>query len=289
MKTIIKKVRSYITKNNNIPASIKVDENKYTYGQLNYLLLDYILNNNTKIKNNSISNAPAPTNEKLSTTLTKKEYLNILKTTYNFIKKNKRNPNYIIIKNKKISPLVMLDVLSRIADFQLENKRLPNTVKVDTNIIKKNTASPIQSNDSVFNYFVKVFGAVSTIDEALTKIKGRGYGHYFNDYLSNKQVIDNLKGSGKQKPNCVDVMQMLYHIGKALGYDVQIVHVKCRSSGEGHVFGKFRHSEHTGGSWIVRDGACVVSDNGKSVSCVWCGDGVVQAVNPSWFMVDVNR
>lgn len=289
MEEIIKKVRSYITKNNNIPASIKVDGVKYNYGKLNYILLDYILNNSTKISNTVINNAPAPVSEKLETTLTQKEYTPILKTTFNFIKKNKRNPNYIIIQKKKISPLVMLDILSRIADFKLTNKRLPNTVKVTHKIVKKNTASPIQSKDTVFNYFIKIFGNVSTIDETLNKIKNKGYGHYFNDYLSNKQVIDNLKTSGKQKPNCTDIMQMLYHIGKALGYDVKIIHVKCAGSGEGHVFGKFRHSKHTGGKWIVRDGACVISDNGRPVTCVWCENGAVQAVNPSWFMENVNR
>ena len=286
---IIKNTRDYITKHKNIPASIKVDGNKYNYGKLNSIFLDYILDNKTEVSNKIIGNAPAPTGNIINTTIKKDKYKPMLETLQKFIKANNRNPNYYELGKTKISPLILVDVLSRIALFKYENKRLPNTVDIKSSIVKKVKASPIQSPDKVYNHFVKVFGVVKTIDEALNKIKGRGYGHYFNNYLTNIQVIDNLKASGKPKPNCVDVMQMLHHIGTALGYDVKIIHVKCNGSGEGHVFGKFRHKVHTGGKWITRDGACVVSPNGKPLTCVWCGDGRVQAVNPAWFVKDLNK
>lgn len=288
---IADKTQEYITKNKNIPASITVDKVKYNYAKLNNIFAYAILNKDTTVTSKVITNAPAPTGDTFKATYTKDEYISICKTLKSFDKEHGRNPNYILHNKKKINPLVLVDVLSRIIVFAEENNRLPKTADINTNILKtlKVTSTTKKvSNDEVFNYFVKIFGMVKTIDEALAKIKEKGYGHYFNNMLSNKQVIDNLKTSGKQKPNCTDIMQMLYHIGKALGYDVKIIHVKCQSTGEGHVFGKFRHKKHTGGNWIYRDGACVINNNGKPITCVWCKDGRVQAENPSWFMETVN-
>lgn len=286
---IAAKTQEYITKNKNIPASITVDKVKYNYAKLNNIFAYAILNKDTTVTSKVITNAPSPTGDKFKTTYKKDEYIDICKKLKAFDKEHGRNPNYITHNKKKINPLVLVDVLSRIIVFADKHNRLPNTADIDTSILKTLTPTTKKvSADDVFNYFVKVFGKVTTIDGALNKINGKGYGHYFNNMLTNKQVIDNLKSTGKQKPNCTDVMQMLYHIGKALGYDVKIIHVKCKSSGEGHVFGKFRHKKHTGGNWIYRDGACVINNNGKPITCVWCKDGRVQAENPSWFMETVN-
>lgn len=283
--------QEYITKKKNIPASITVDKIKYNYAKLNNIFAYAILDKDTKVSSQIIVNAPAPTGDTFKATYTKDEYISICKTLKSFDKEHGRNPNYILHNKKKINPLVLVDVLSRIIVFAEENNRLPKTADIDTSILKtlKVTSTTKKvSNDEVFNYFVKLFGMVKTIDEALAKIKEKGYGHYFNNMLTNKQVINNLKSNGKQKPNCTDIMQMLYHIGKALGYDVKIIHVKCKSSGEGHVFGKFRHKTHTSGKWITRDGACVISPNAKPLTCVWCANGNIVDTNPDWFMATVN-
>ena len=290
-KTIIKiaeKTQSYITKNKNVPASVKVDNVKYNYGKLIDIFSDAIVNNKAKVTNKTINNAPSPTGDKINTDIKKADYISIAKNAKSFITKESRAPNYALFKSTKIHPLVLVDAFSRIILFTDDNKRLPNYCKFNSGIIKKNNASPVQSNDSVFKYFVKVFGAVKTIDEAFNKVKDRGYGHYFNDYLSNKQTIDNLKNGG-QKPNCTDTCHLFWHIAKALGYDVIVEHVRCKSSGEGHVRLKLRHSKHTGGNWIRRDPACIVSANGKALTEIWCSNGTLLATNPSWFMVNVNR
>lgn len=285
---IAEKTQEYITKNKNVPASVKVDNVKYNYGKLISIFADAIVNNKAKVTNKTINNAPAPTGDKINTDIKKENYITICKTTNSFINKESRAPNYALFKNTKIHPLILVDAFSRIILFSNKNNRLPNTCKFNSGIIKKNTASPIQSNDSVFKYFVKVFGAVKTIDEALGKVKDRGYGHYFDDFLSNIQTIDNLKNGG-QKPNCTDACHVFWHIAKALGYDVIVEHVRCKSSGEGHVRLKLRHAKHTGGNWIRRDPACVVSANGKALTEIWCSNGTLLATNPSWFMVNVNR
>ena len=74
---------------------------------------------------------------------------------------------------------------------------------------------------------------------------------------------------------------------KAMGYESKCIHVKCKTSGTGHVFGKFKHKKHTENTWITRDIAAVA--NGESIRSVWCSDGIVQATNPSWFLENLNR
>ena len=58
--------------------------------------------------------------------------------------------------------------------------------------------------NKVYELFVKTFGKLTDFDSALKKIENRGYGHYYNGKLTNKQTITNLKKKGAQKPNCTD-------------------------------------------------------------------------------------
>ena len=148
---------------------------------------------------------------------------------------------------------------------------------------------PIETTNEVYKYYVKKTGKKpTTIDEVLTYIKGRGYGNYFDDKLSNKQVIGGFVNSSKSlNANCTDVLQFLINMAIAMSYDWKCVHVKCKSSGTGHVFGKFKHKTHTGGKWITRNPASVL--NGGGISSVWCSDGYVQAINPPWFLANLNR
>jgi len=64
---------------------------------------------------------------------------------------------------------------------------------------------------------------------------------------------------------------------------VECLHVNCSSGG--HV--KLRITKNNG-TRFIRDVACVISDNGKPISCVWCTNAP-KAVNPSWFMENLNR
>jgi len=64
---------------------------------------------------------------------------------------------------------------------------------------------------------------------------------------------------------------------------VECLHVMCQSGG--HV--KLRITMNDG-SKIIRDPACVLSDNGKGVRCNWCTDTPI-AVNPSWWLSNLNR
>ena len=57
------------------------------------------------------------------------------------------------------------------------------------------------------------------------------------------------------------------------------------SSG-GHVRLRLKHKKNTNGKWIYRDPACVLSDNGKGITCNWCMNGKILAYDPSWLLAD---
>ena len=86
--------------------------------------------------------------------------------------------------------------------------------------------------------------------------------------------------------NCTDLMQWLANMAQAMGYDWKCIHVECRVSGIGHVWGKFRHKTYTENAWINRDPSAVC---GNSIRNMWCEDGYLLAENPSWWMENLNR
>lgn len=196
------------------------------------------------------------------------ELSNALKNIEEFKKKNKRLPNYVTILGVQMQK-----------EFYVKLFNISSTSSSQNSTIKHNTVS---------KYFEDKFGKYTTIDGALSLVNGKGYGYYYNDKFSNKQTIDNIAKKGASKPNCTDSCHVFWHIGKALGYEVRAVHVKCKG-GDGHIRLQFKHPVHTGGKWINRDPACVLSANGKPVTCCWCLDGTVLDYNPQWFKNNLNR
>ena len=164
---------------------------------------------------------------------------------------------------------------------------MPNYVNMNSNAFTKPSATGAESNNKVFAYFVKKFGKVSSIDEALEKIEDRGYGYYYDDVYSNQTSIDRMYS--KSGINCTDSCQVFWHIAKALGYEVQCLHVKC-SGGDGHVRLKLRHKINSNNEWFYRDPAAVLDNNGAGIEYNWCTSGyTLLATNPSWFLANVDR
>lgn len=222
-----------------------------------------------------------------------------LKRVVNFYNQYKRKPNTVTVAKQTVkwADYVQIKQISDkqavVDKFKKDNGRDPAYVIITGLQINygtwkalfEKTVVKTDSGDAVFNYFVKVFGEVKTIDEAFTKVNGRGYEYYYNDRDSNKTVIDRMKK--KLGNNCTDLCQCFWHIAKALKYDVKCIHVQCQSGG--HVRLQLRHAKHTGGNWINRDPACVLSNNGKPVTAIWCSNGRLIDVNPAWFMETINK
>lgn len=88
--------------------------------------------------------------------------------------------------------------------------------------------------------------------------------------------------------NCTDSCQLFWHVAKSLNYKPTLYHVKCSSSGGGHVYLRLDKGDKT----YYRDPACVLSNNGRPITDIWCkagAGGVLLDKNPKWFMNTVNR
>lgn len=261
---------------------------KYRLGRTtrwSYYLAKAVLNPKHNIPKIKVNNAKNPKGSKISRTISKGDYLDLAKRYVDYVEKDKdhRLPNYIEYKGLKIKPRLATLVFSKILVSYNKNGKLPSEVNVNYKAFKE----PIETKNEVYNYFVKVFGTFdNTIDGALKKVQSRGYDYYYDDVYSNKQSIDRLKqGKGI---NCTDSCQIFYNIMLqliALGKykKVECLHVMCSSGG--HV--KLRITMNDG-TKIIRDPACVISDNGKPINCYWCTNTPI-AVNPSWFLANVNR
>lgn len=224
-----------------------------------------------------------PTGDHISRQISKKEYIILAENLVNFVEKNHQLPNYITLDSKKIKPKLYTYLLARILYYNYKKNKQAKKVKINSKVFKK----PTETTNEVYNYFVDVFGEFgNTIDGALQKINGKGYGYYYDDIYSNKESIQRMKqGKGV---NCTDSCQVFYNIMLqliALGKysKVECLHVMCSSGG--HV--KLRITLNDG-TKIIRDPACALSDNGKGYTCNWCTNTPI-AIDPSWFMENLNR
>jgi hypothetical protein len=272
---------TYQTIQGNAERCKKTVEKEYKTGVSDdwaYYFAKLIINPKKDVTKITMKQASNRQQDPISRGITKKDYTEMAKRYVNYVEKNKQIPNYLTYKDIKISPALLKTFFAKI---------IVNNYPATQNINSKWFTKPSEQHNEVYDYFVKVFGKFdNTIDGALAKVDGRGYAYYYGDVYSNKQSIDRLK-SGKGI-NCTDSCHVFYNIMLQLikfgkYKKVECLHVMCSSGG--HV--KLRITMNDG-TKIIRDPACCISDNGKGIRCVWCTNTPI-AVNPSWFMQNLNR
>ena len=248
-----------------------------------YYFAKSILNPKKDIMKLSFKEASKPTGTYISRQISKSDYTDMAKRLVNYVEKNKQLPNYITYKNYKVKTRLYTYMFAKIVVYYYEHKALPGYVNVNS----KSFSKPTETTNEVYNYFVDVFGKFNnTIDGALSKIAGKGYGYYYDDVYTNKESINRMK-NGKGV-NCTDSCQVFYNIllqlinlGKYR--KVECLHVKCQG-GDGHVRLRITLND---GSYIYRDPAAVL-DSGN-ITHNWCSNGTLLSVNPSWFLSNLNR
>lgn len=248
-----------------------------------YYFAKAIAKPNTSITKITIASASKPSGDYISNQIYKKDYLDVGNRIVKYVEKNHQMPNYVTWNGKKIRVRDYVYMLARILIFYHDKKAYPSYANINTKCWTK----PSEYHNDVYDYFVKVFGSFGdTIDGALSKVSGRGYGYYYDDTYSNRQSIDRMKN--RQGINCTDSMQVFYNImlvliKKGKYKKVECLHVKC-SGGDGHV--RMRVTKNDG-STFLRDPACTLSDGG---TCNWCTSNyTLLAIDPSWFMQNLNR
>ena len=123
----------------------------------------------------TIKDPSGPTGTSISQQIVKADYLDMAKRIVAYVEKNKQIPNYVTYKTYKISAPLYTYIFAKIIVWMNNNKNTyPNYVETNSKVFTK----PTESGNEVYDYFVKVFGSFdNTIDGALGKIAGKGYGY----------------------------------------------------------------------------------------------------------------
>ena len=247
-----------------------------------YYFAKSILNPKKNIKKISFNTASKPVGTKISRQVKKTEYTDMAKRFVTYVEKHKQLPNYISLGNHQVRTRVYVLMFAKILVSYSKNNKFPDEVNVNYKAFTK----PVETTDEIYTLFVKTFGKITCIDDALEKIAGRGYGYYYDDHKTNKETITGIKSSShSDDPNCTDSTQMMKHVADGTGKykRVDCVHVRCQG-GDGHVYLKITQKD---GSVFYRDPAAVL-DSGI-VNKVWCGNGTILAINPNWWLANLNR
>lgn len=262
----------------------KAVETEYTKpnGALSYYCSKAIIKPNTNITKITIKSANKSSGDNFGRQITKSQYVDMAKRLIKYVESHNQLPNFITVGNLKMRVSDYTYMFIRILVYYDNHKALPNYANVNS----KSFVKPSETGDDVYNQFVKTFGKVTCIDDAMEKIAGRGYGYYYDDQKSNIQTINAIASSNhSDDPNCTDATQMMKHVADGTGKykKVDCVHVKCQG-GDGHVYLKITSKD---GSVFYRDPAACL-DSG-SVTKIWCSNGTVLAINPQWWLNNLNR
>ena len=176
-------------------------------------------------------------------------------------------------KNKK---LVQDGCIGPITWKSLFGADYPNTIKKSSTAAKPK--GPIQTA------LEKGLGTFKNITEYCNKIRGQGYGNYYNDVYTQREAIKRI--AGKKPVNCSDGSQVTHALALEMGYQSRYVHIKCLKSGSGHVFLQMKGKE-LGNNWINMDTAAIISKESMyPIGKAWCSDGKIIGINESWLLSD---
>ena len=274
-KTIVKKAKE---------VKVTVEkEYKLPHSTWTYYICKAILQPKTKVTKVEVNLAKTSTGDHFSRQIYKSTYMDMAKRLVAFVEKNHALPNNIKDNHNKLMKVRdYVYMFARILVYYDDHGQLPAYANVNSKAFNK----PSENTNNVYEYFVKKFGKVTCIDDILEKIAGRGYGYYYDDHKSNIQTIDAIvSDDDEDDPNCTDATQMVKNVADGTGKykSVDCVHVKCLG-GDGHVFLKITQKD---GGVFYRDPAAVL-DSGV-VTKIWCSNGTVLSINPSWWVANLYR
>jgi uncharacterized protein YpmS len=188
------KIKSYYEKKNKLPAYVTINNKKVTMPQFLQLLSDdiYLLNceGSSSITLKTVK-APSKPTERLKTgTLTKTQYLNLVKSTRSYIYTTGKAPNNEKTSLGTIKFQNLVYTFSKIVKFQSTKNRLPNTVSVKpstTGVSATSSNSKVQSKVDSIGYAEAKFRDIQgqSSPSVMAKV---GYGDCWADsgWLYNK-------------------------------------------------------------------------------------------------------
>lgn len=128
------KIKSYYETNHKLPSYVTINNHKVNTPQFLQLLTDdiYQLNNkgSSSIALRVVAAPSNPVENVKAGSLTKTQYINLVKTTRSYIYTTGKAPNNVNTPLGKIKYQNLVYIFSKIVNFQKTNNRLPNYVSV---------------------------------------------------------------------------------------------------------------------------------------------------------------
>lgn len=130
-------------KTNKASATVKLDGKTYKLSSVVQILSSYILDNKkTSYENVTITPASNPTGDTINVDIIKKDYLDMTERCYNYCKTNKKAPNYITYKTKKVHYKLFAYAIAKIVVWMNANdNQYPHYVTVNSKDISTSTTT----------------------------------------------------------------------------------------------------------------------------------------------------
>jgi hypothetical protein len=156
--------------------------------------------------------------------VTGKVFVDMANNVEAFINKEKRNPKIVYITKESPDSInwdTYKSMFERRLKFQQDTGSWPERI-----YFLKPTSSK-----SVFHLMVEdhVGFKYNTFDEFFNGMGSKGYVYYNNDVYPQGQALDRLKANSGL--NCADYSQIIYAVGKDLGFEMHYGHLKCIHGG----------------------------------------------------------
>lgn len=286
---LAKAVKSTVEKTHKLPSTVTAGGVTLTKCELAYLFSFAINHDWTGIEVPEVRKETKSYGDEMSVNIYASDYHDQARRIVQHIKQNGSCPNYTrtIRGNMRASIDLYIYSFSKILVFFYKKGQMPNYCLYQSSVfVEEPPSTKVETPQQVLNYFKRVFGEISCLDDALEKVYDKGYAYYYNDAYTNKESIDRIK-AGKGI-NCTDACHVFYNIAVALGIykKVDVLHVLC-SQGDGHVRLRITLPD---GDVFYRDPACTLDWDSSGAYCNWCTQNyTILAVNPYWFMKDINR
>ena len=162
IKTMASTIKTYVEKNKKFPSTVTVGKNKYTYGQVAYIL-SYAINNIGKsVEVFTVKNSAKATGDSINENLTKDDYKDVAKRVAKYIKTNKQCPNYVSTKKskKKLRPRVFIYMMARIIVWYYNhNKSFPNYANANSGYFtSSSSSSTVKKTNNGLNAYMTTQG-----------------------------------------------------------------------------------------------------------------------------------
>jgi len=209
--------------------------------------------------------------------VTRAQFEDMMKRVAAFIKRTKTTPKMVfisIIGKDHVDWNTYADMFKRWVAYRDKNGEWPTRVYFKTPPVIR-TVGPIQTKLEAF------LGQFNSFTEYYNKIKGRGYGYYYNDIKTRDQAIEALKN--KTGLNCTDITQLSGDLAREMGYTVRYVRVQCTSGG--HIRMQIYGKEFT--EWTRVDPAAALSVGSQhDIGRVWCDNNTAKIIDEVWLNID---